>query len=115
MIIDVKDRVPVNPGRVRMIPVSGQTNTYELVRADNPSVSGTSLNRDLLMKMQGFEASTSTFNSDGSITEVGSTGTLKTVFNSDGSIVETFTATSGGSIKKTTVFNSNGSITVTVG
>ena len=70
MIIDVKDRAPANAGRVKMIPVSGQTNTYDMVRSDNPSVVGTPLNRDLLMKLQGFEASTTTFNSDGSITEV---------------------------------------------
>lgn len=115
MVVDVKNRVPVNAGRVMMIPVVGQANTYDMVRADEPSVEGTALNRNLLMKMQGFEASTTTFNSDGSITEVGSTGTLRTVFNANGSITETFTATSGGSISKTTVFNSNGTISVTVG
>ena len=115
MIVNVENRVPANAGRVKMTPVDGQSYTYDLIRADNPSVTGTSVNRDLLMKMQGFEASTTTFNSDGSITEVGSTGTLKTVFNANGSITETFTATAGGSISKTTVFNSNGAITVTVG
>ena len=42
------DRVPGNPGRVRLIPVSGQTNTYDMVRADNPVVEGTPINKEFL-------------------------------------------------------------------
>ena len=113
-MIDVIDRVPTNAGRVILAPVSGQENTYDMVRADNPRQEGTPMNRDLFMQMQGFEAGTVTFNTDGSITETGSTGTRKTVFNSDGSITETFTGTSGMVIVKKTTFNSDGSISTSI-
>lgn len=113
-MIDVIDRVPTNAGRVKLIPVAGQANTYDMVRADNPTVAGTSINRALLMAMQGFAASKTVFNADGSITETGDSGTMETVFNSDGSIVETFTGKSGNSIVRTTVVNTDGSITQTI-
>lgn len=40
-----QDRVPTYPGRVKMTPVSGQENIYDLTRADNPVVEGTKLNK----------------------------------------------------------------------
>ena len=46
-MIDVIDRVPTYPGRVRLIPVAGQANTYDMVRADDPLVEGTPLNKAL--------------------------------------------------------------------
>ena len=113
-MIDVIDRVPTNAGRVILAPVAGQENTYDMVRADDPRIEGTPMNRDLFMQMQGFEASTTVFNSDGSITETGATGTKKTVFNADGSITETFTGTTGKVIVKTTTFNSDGSISTSI-
>lgn len=39
------DRVPTNPGRVKLTPVSGMANTYDMVRADNPTVAGTPLDK----------------------------------------------------------------------
>jgi hypothetical protein len=53
--------------------------------------SGTPINRDNLMAIQGFIASNTVFNADGSITETNSKSEkLTTKFNSDGSITETF-------------------------
>ena len=46
--IEVRDRVPTYPGRVVLTPVSGQDNTYDLVRADSPITEGTPLNKALL-------------------------------------------------------------------
>lgn len=46
--IEVLDRVPTYPGRVVLTPVSGQENTYDLVRADAPITEGTPLNKALL-------------------------------------------------------------------
>lgn len=112
MIVDVTDRVPTNPGRVYLNPVGD--NTFDLLRADNPTKEGTAINREVLMGIQGFTACTTTFNSDGSITETGTTGTRVTTFNSDGSITEKFTNKSGVSIQKKTTFNADGSITETV-
>lgn len=47
---DVKDRVPLYPGRVKMTPVSGQANTYDMVRADQPTQEGTPINKALFDK-----------------------------------------------------------------
>lgn len=46
----MQDRVPLYPGRVRLTPVAGQENTYDMVRADQPSQAGTPLNKDSLLK-----------------------------------------------------------------
>ena len=50
-MIEVKDRVPMYPGRVKLIPVSGQANTYDLVRADEPIEAGTPINRALFQSL----------------------------------------------------------------
>lgn len=41
----MKDRESAYPGRVKMTPVEGQENTYDLERADEPTVEGTILNK----------------------------------------------------------------------
>ena len=46
--IPVIDRVPTYPGRVVLNPVPGQTNTYDMVRADAPTQVGTPINKALL-------------------------------------------------------------------
>lgn len=46
--ISVTDRVPTYPGRVVMTPVSGQPNTYDMIRADAPIQEGTPVNKALL-------------------------------------------------------------------
>lgn len=51
-MIDVNDRVPLYPGRVKMTPVSGQANVYDMVRADQPQKGGTPLNRNTFRKTQ---------------------------------------------------------------
>lgn len=44
---EVVDRVPTYPGRVKMTPVSGQTNVYDMSRADSPVTEGTPINKAL--------------------------------------------------------------------
>lgn len=44
----MENRVPTYPGRVELTPVAGQENTYDLVRADEPIVEGTPLNKATL-------------------------------------------------------------------
>ncbi len=39
------DRISEHPGRITIIPVAGAVNTYDTVRADNPSERGTPLNK----------------------------------------------------------------------
>lgn len=46
----MKDRVSLYPGRVKLAPVPGQENTYDMVRADSPTQEGTPLNKDSLLK-----------------------------------------------------------------
>ena len=46
----MQDRVSLYPGRVTLAPVSGQANTYDMVRADSPTQEGTPLNKASLLK-----------------------------------------------------------------
>ena len=46
----MQDRVSQYPGRVKLTPVSGQENVYDMEWADNPSVVGTPLNKNSLLK-----------------------------------------------------------------
>ena len=46
-MIEVIDRVPTYPGRVKLVPVPGQENTYDMVRADEPIEDGTPMNKVL--------------------------------------------------------------------
>jgi hypothetical protein len=45
----MKDRVPTYAGRVRLTPVTGQTNIYDLERADEPTEAGTPLSKANLL------------------------------------------------------------------
>ena len=44
---NVEDRVSTYPGRVVLTPVSGEKNTYDMVRADVPITEGTPINKKL--------------------------------------------------------------------
>lgn len=46
----MQDRVPLYPGRVKMTPVAGQANTYDMTRADDPTQAGTPLNKATFLK-----------------------------------------------------------------
>lgn len=77
---------------------------------DKTSVeNGTPINRDYLMALQGFDAISTVFKSDGGIIETNSKGeTLTTVFETDGSITETFVGAK--TITKKTTFDASGNI-----
>lgn len=49
--IDFKDRVPNHPGRITLTPVSGQPDTFEMGRADDPLVFGTPINKELFQSI----------------------------------------------------------------
>lgn len=59
-MIDVVDRVPRYPGRVILTPVSGQANTYDLQRADDPIQEGTPINKALFESIEGDITTTRT-------------------------------------------------------
>ena len=44
------DRVPLYPGRVKLIPVAGQENTYDMTRADQATQQGTPINKATFLK-----------------------------------------------------------------
>ncbi len=44
----MKNRIPTYAGRVKLIPVDGEENTFDMVRADEPIDEGTPLNKRLL-------------------------------------------------------------------
>lgn len=81
---------------------------YEFI--DKTSLAdGTALNRKTLMAVQGFIATTTAFNSDGSIVMTNGDGhTLTVSTNSNGDIVEVFKGEK--TITKTTTFNNDGTI-----
>ena len=47
------DRISTYPGRVKLNPVAGQTNVYDMVRADEPTEPGTPINRALFQSIIG--------------------------------------------------------------
>lgn len=46
----MQDRVPLYPGRVKLTPVAGQANTFDLVRADAPTQVGAPLTKATFLK-----------------------------------------------------------------
>ena len=46
----MKDRISLYPGRVTLTPVPGQTDVYDMTRADEPQEVGTPLNKATLLK-----------------------------------------------------------------
>lgn len=46
----MQDRVSLYPGRVKLTPVSGQENTYDMVRADEPTQEGDPLSKATFLK-----------------------------------------------------------------
>lgn len=45
----MKDRIPTYPGRVKLSPVPGRADTYDMERADEPIEAGTALNKANLL------------------------------------------------------------------
>lgn len=46
----MKDRTPKFPGRVKLKPVAGQTDTYDMTRADDPDDTGTPFNKRTMLQ-----------------------------------------------------------------
>lgn len=45
----MQDRISNHPGRWLLTPVQGESNVYDMTRADDPTVQGTPLNKDTLL------------------------------------------------------------------
>lgn len=106
----MNDRVSTYPNRWKLTPVTGQSNVYDLERADDPTVAGTPLNKatflpdatasaveaatgasDVVLPADAFNAIASALNTLGltnnakinviSYTGTGGTGTITTTFS----------------------------------
>lgn len=81
-MIEVIDRIPTYPGRVKLIPVPGQADTYDMVRADEPIEPGTPINKALFDSIASVMESTLTvagwvLGADGRYTQTLSVGFVK--------------------------------------
>lgn len=120
MIVNVNDFAVADSDKLyryeKVQPDGTGTGEYVYLKYAPDTLLGTPtpINRALLMAMQGFTPSTTTFLSNGNIQETGSGCTLLTEFLSNGNIRQTFTNEDNLSIVKTTVFNSDGSITESI-
>lgn len=54
-VLKMKDRIPMYPGRVKLVPVEGQENVFDMVRADDPVEGGTPLSKATLLSDQTVE------------------------------------------------------------
>lgn len=109
-MIDFNDRAPTIANRKKITKEDGTVEYVTIENADEPIETGTPLNRQKLMALQGFIASTTVFNNDGSIVQTNAEGhTLITTFPSKNQIIETFSGEKF-TITKTTTFNTDGSI-----
>lgn len=52
----MKDRLSKYPGRVKLTPVDGQADTFDMIRADEPEEAGTPINKNSLLKDETAEA-----------------------------------------------------------
>ena len=52
----MQDRISAYPGRVKLTPVAGQADTYDLTRADQPTQEGTPLNKASLLSDETVQA-----------------------------------------------------------
>ena len=70
-MIDFIDRIPGEgkTGRKKITHADGTTEYVTIENADDATVAGTPLDRAAFMALQGFEACSTVFNADGSITE----------------------------------------------
>lgn len=108
---DFKDRQSTKAGRRKITFEDGSVEYVTVEMADEPTETGTALNREAFMSLQGFAENHIVFNSDGTITETNAIGeTLQTIFNADGSIDEVFENKGGLKIGKRTTFNADSSI-----
>lgn len=107
---DFIDRIPLKPNRYKLTTDTGVESFATITREDSPATEGTPLNREAFMALQGMEPCTTTFEADGSISEVYDTGTLTTSFTPSGDVLEAFVSKDLRTVVKRTTFNADGSI-----
>lgn len=92
----MRDRVSLFPGRVKLTPVAGQENTFDLVRADQPTDVGTELSKKNLLQ-DSTEISLFGSAADRTVDDAfaGIAGQLKLIMSDMAAITLTVQATNG--------------------
>ncbi len=100
----MQDRVSLYPGRVKLIPVTGQENTYDMVRADSPTQKGMPLNKENLLSDDAEIALFGVAN-DRTVSEAfaGIGSKLKLIMSDMASITVTVTDQAGNAVKSALV------------
>ena len=100
----MKDRVSLYPGRVKLVPVAGQENTYDMVRADSPTQEGMPLNKANLLSDDAEIALFGVAN-DRTVSEAfaGIGSKLKLIMSDMASITVTVTDQAGNAVKNALV------------
>ena len=100
----MQDRVSLYPGRVKLVPVAGQENTYDMVRADSPTQEGMPLNKANLLSDDAEIALFGVAN-DRTVSEAfaGIGSKLKLIMSDMASITVTVTDQAGNAVKNALV------------
>ena len=100
----MQDRVSLYPGRVKLVPVPGQENTYDMVRADSPTQEGMPLNKENLLSDDAEIALFGVAN-DRTVSEAfaGIGSKLKLIMSDMASITVTVTDQAGNAVKNVLV------------
>lgn len=100
----MQDRVSLYPGRVKLVPVAGQENTYDMVRADSPTQEGMPLNKANLLSDDAEIALFGVAN-DRTVSEAfaGIGSKLKLIMSDMASITVTVTDQAGNTVKNALV------------
>lgn len=114
-MINFRDRLPTKPNVKKITKSDGSFETVTIEYADDPTYDGTPINRKSMMAIQGFIGATTTFNSNGDISQNFDNGNRTIVkFLEDGSIEQILIDSEGQSITKKTIFEEDGSIVTEV-
>lgn len=100
----MQDRVSLYPGRVKLVPVAGQENTYDMVRADSPTQKGMPLDKANLLSDDAEIALFGVAN-DRTVSEAfaGIGSKLKLIMSDMASITVTVTDQAGNAVKNALV------------
>lgn len=95
----MQDRISTYPGRVKLIPVDGHENTFDMVRADEPLQEGTALNKASLLQDE-TEITLFGAAADRTVDDAfkGLAGQLKLIMNDTASITLTLKDSAGTAI-----------------
>ena len=89
----MKDRVPLYPGRVKLTPVSGQKNTYDMIRADAPTQEGDPLSKKTLLT----DATAALYGLDATAVPDDVLERISRMFPSNMGVLTVYIASAGGS------------------